>query len=93
MLGRCQLCEIDEMALTGHHIIPRMRHNKRVKRDLGRDRNDTVDLCNPCHGHIHALFTEKELEREYFTIEKLKGHVAVQRWIEWKRKRPNLGKI
>lgn len=83
---------MDEMALTDHHLVPRARHNKKVKRELGKDRNETADTCRPCHSQIHNLFTEKELEREYNTIEKLKAHPGVQKWIEWKRKRPSLGK-
>lgn len=92
MIGICELCEMDEMALTDHHLVPRARHNKKVKRELGKDRNETADTCRPCHSQIHNLFTEKELEREYNTIEKLKAHPGVQKWIEWKRKRPSLGK-
>jgi hypothetical protein len=82
-----------DMALTDHHLVPRARHNKRVKRDLGKDRNKTADTCRPCHSQLHNLLTEKELERDYNTIELLKGHEGVQKWIAWKRKRPNLGKV
>jgi hypothetical protein len=92
MIGKCELCEIEEMMLTSHHLTPRMRHNKRVKRDLGKERNKTADLCGPCHSQLHRLFTEKELERDLNTIEKLKANEAVQTWIDWKRKRPNFGK-
>jgi hypothetical protein len=92
MVGKCKLCEIEELVLTSHHLIPRARHNKKVVRDLGDERRKTADTCRPCHKQLHALFTEKELEREYNTIEKLKAHPGVQKWIEWKRKRPNLGK-
>lgn len=73
MIGKCELCELEEMMLTSHHLTPRMRHNKRVKRDLGKERNKTADLCVPCHSQLHRLFTEKELERNLNTIEKLKA--------------------
>jgi hypothetical protein len=76
------------MALTGHHLVPRMRHNKRIKRDLGNERHKQADTCRPCHSQLHSLFTEKELEQEYNTIEKLKAHPEVQKWIKWVRKRP-----
>jgi len=90
-VGVCELCEMDGMRLTDHHLIPRMRHNRKVKRDFGDERKKTADMCRPCHNQLHALFSEKELEREYNTIEKLKAHPAVRKWIEWKRKRPHLG--
>lgn len=92
MTGICELCELDEMALTDHHLVPRARHNKKVKRELGKDRNKTADVCRPCHDQIHLLFTEKELERDHNTIEKLKAQPSIQKWIAWKRKRPSLGK-
>jgi hypothetical protein len=89
MTGVCELCGRDGMRLTDHHLTPRMRHNKRVKRDMTRaERNKTADTCRPCHSQIHSLFTEKQLEREYNSIERLKAHPDVQKWINWVKKKP-----
>ena len=85
----CELCARTTQPPTEHHLIPRARHNKKVKRDLGKDRNKVAMICRPCHSQLHKLFTEKELEREYYTIELLKAHPDVQAWIEWVSKRPN----
>lgn len=90
--GPCELCEMPELALTDHHLVPKARHNRRVRRDLGAGRNKVADTCRPCHSQLHILFTEKQLERDFNTVEKLKADESVRRWIEWKRKRPNLGK-
>lgn len=90
--GTCRLCERDELRLTKHHVVPRARHNKKVKRELGADRNKTELICRPCHSQLHHLFTEKQLEREFFTIELLLAHPDVQKWLEWIKKRPHLGK-
>ena len=87
----CELCGRTTVPLTEHHLIPRARHNKKVKRDLGADRNKVAMLCRPCHSQIHDLFTEKELERKYFTIALLKADERVINWIEWVRKRPTWG--
>jgi hypothetical protein len=84
----CELCGRTTVPLTKHHLVPRARHSKRVKRDLGEDRNKTAMLCRPCHDQLHGLFTEKELEREYFTVDLLKRNQNVRDWIEWVRKRP-----
>jgi hypothetical protein len=84
--GTCELCGLGKIPLTEHHLIPRMRHNKRVKRDYGEERNRKADVCKPCHRQLHELFTEKELEREYNTLEKLKASPEVRNWIEWRRK-------
>jgi hypothetical protein len=85
MIGTCQLCEREGCNLTDHHLIPRTLHkNKRVKEYfLITTLRETVPLCRPCHSQIHDLFTEKELGWEYNTIEKLKAHPDVQKWIEW----------
>lgn len=87
----CELCGRDTVPLTGHHLVPRARHNKKVKRDLGADRNQKAMLCRPCHDQIHKLFTEKELERKFYTISLLKENENVRNWIEWVRKRPTWG--
>jgi hypothetical protein len=61
-----------------------MRHNRKIKRETtSEERNTKTPLCRPCHDQMHALFTEKELERDYNTIEKLKAHPDVQKWIAW----------
>jgi hypothetical protein len=48
-------------------------------------------MCRPCQNAIHAFFTEKQLEREYYTIDLLKKNEQVIHWIEWVKKRPTWG--
>ena len=91
MTGTCRLCGRDEQRLTEHHLIPRERHNKKVKRELNsKERNKTEGICRPCHSQIHDLFTNKQLEREFNTIELLQAQESVKTWIKWVRKR-NVG--
>ena len=87
----CELCERTALPLTKHHLIPKARHNKRVKRDFGVDRNKTAMMCRPCQDAIHSFFTEKQLEREYYTIDLLKKSEQVINWIAWVQKRPTWG--
>ena len=89
MVGTCELCRRENLVLTDHHLVPRARHNRRVRRDLGADRNRTAALCSSCHRQVHKLFTEKELERSYHTLELLLAHPAVLEWVGWVGKRPN----
>lgn len=56
------------------------------------ERNKKAFICRPCHSQIHRLYTEKQLEREFNTIELLKTQPDVQTWIAWIRKRPHVGK-
>lgn len=86
--GTCVLCERSGLEVTGHHLIPRMRHNKKVKRETTLvERNTKILLCRPCHSQLHALFSEKELERELNTLDKLKAHEDVQKFVAWIRRK------
>jgi hypothetical protein len=84
MEGKCAICEREE-TLTRHHLIPRTRHhNKRNKREFDRATvKHTVGICRPCHSQIHALLTEKELERDYRTIESLQTHPEIVKFVKW----------
>ena len=89
--GRCELCGRNVDCLTRHHLVPRTRHsNRRNKRDF--DRSDVTHriawLCRPCHDHVHAVFTEKTLEREYNTLESLREDPAITRFVRWIADKP-----
>lgn len=89
--GRCELCGRHVDRLTRHHLVPRTRHsNRRNKRDF--DRTDVTHriawLCRPCHDHVHAVFTEKTLEREYNTLESLREDPAINRFVRWIADKP-----
>ena len=89
MTGSCGMCGREEVP-TRHHLNPRTRHhNKRTKRDFGRDAvKETVGLCRPCHKQIHALFSEKELEREWNSLDDLRAHPEVQKFVAWIASKP-----
>lgn len=89
MEGRCAICGREE-TLTRHHLIPRTRHsNKKNKRDFPRPLvRQIVGICRPCHSQIHALLSEKELEREYNTVEKLKAHPGIAKFADWIATKP-----
>lgn len=86
----CALCGRTDIRTTRHHLVPRMRHRqKRTRRAFTREqRQQTVDLCVPCHGHIHAVLTEKQLADEYHTLEALRRHEEVRRFAEWIASKP-----
>lgn len=87
--GSCAICGREEN-LTRHHLIPRTRHsNKKNKRDFERAVvRQIAGICRPCHSQIHALLSEKELEREYHTIAKLKEHPGIAKFAEWISTKP-----
>ena len=88
----CGLCGREVARTSRHHLIPRTRHsNKRNKRDFSREevRTRLVDLCRPCHNVIHHTFTEKQLEREYNTVEKLLAHPEIAKFVAWLKDKPD----
>ena len=40
-------------------------------------------LCTDCHSAVHKFATEKELGREFNTIEKLRSHPEIGRFVRW----------
>jgi hypothetical protein len=84
----CALCKREVVRTTKHHLIPRSRHRNRKKREeIDRDElNRVIDICWPCHKHIHAVLTEKELDAEYNTVEKIVSYPPVAKFLDWVRK-------
>lgn len=63
-----------------HHLVPVLKG--------GRD-GPTVLLHAICHNEIHATLTETELARGFDTVEKLRAHPKLKRFIAWvARKHP-----
>ncbi|MEO5718785.1 MAG: hypothetical protein ABIR29_09465 [Chthoniobacterales bacterium] len=90
MEGSCALCEREER-LTRHHLIPRTRHhNKRNRRDFPRrEVRAVVGLCRSCHTQVHQLLSEKQLEREFNTVEKLRAHPEIAKFAAWIAAKPS----
>ncbi len=62
-----------------HHLVPRLRGGKG---------GPTVRLHQICHNEVHASLTETELARDYASVEALRGHPRLARFIRWVSKRP-----
>src|SRR5688500_18916610 len=90
MNGCCELCGREVSELTDHHLIPRTRQrNRRVQREFDRKELKAVArLCRACHNFLHANFTEKTLERAFRTLDALRAHPDVARFVAWIRGKP-----
>ncbi|WP_193140222.1 HNH endonuclease [Meridianimarinicoccus sp. MJW13] len=62
-----------------HHLIPKLKGGKG---------GPTVLLHQICHSEIHATLTEAELARNYNTIEALRSHSRLAKFIGWVVRRP-----
>lgn len=75
----CPLCMrlIPKSQRDAHHLIPKSRGGV-----------DTVILHRVCHRQIHATLTESQLARHYSTIEALKEHPEIAKFIKWISNKP-----
>lgn len=75
----CPLCgrPMPPEASNAHHLVP--------KTFGGRE---TVTLHRICHRKIHSVLSEKELRDGYASIEALKEHPEIAKFVAWVRKRP-----
>ena len=78
----CPLCRRPippEARQSLHHLIPRLKGGKG---------GPTVLLHTLCHKEIHATLTEAELAREFATVEALRAHPRLARFVAWVARRP-----
>ena len=73
----CGLCERAVQQTSRHHLVPR---------EEGGRYGDTVDLCQPCHSSVHRFLTNRELARQYPTVEALRGAEGLQGYLSWIKK-------
>jgi len=89
-MAKCKLCG-REKELDFHHLIPKSLHKNKwfKKRFTKEEMNQGIYICEyDCHPEIHRFIDEKEMGREYNTLEKLRNHPKVINYIKWIRKQP-----
>ena len=84
----CQMCKRDtpQEVLEKHHLIPKSRKNKK-KRTI----KNTIKVCVDCGDQLHQLFTNKEMEKTYNTIETILEDERIQKWIDWVKDKKRFG--
>lgn len=78
----CPLCRRPippQARQSRHHLIPRLKGGKG---------GATVLLHQICHNEIHATLTEAELAQDYHTVDALRAHPRLAKFIRWVSGRP-----
>lgn len=70
----CELCNRSVNTLSKHHLTPKSR---------GGSKGDTIMVCMSCKDMIHKLLTNKELDKEYNTLDKLKTYPKIKKYVKW----------
>lgn len=78
----CPICRRPippDVRQSQHHLVPKLRGGKG---------GPTVLLHQICHNEIHAALTETELARSYSTVEALRAHPRIEKFVRWVSRRP-----
>jgi hypothetical protein len=61
---------------SDHHLVPKSRGGK-----------EKLPICCDCHRTIHAFFSNKQLEKEYNSVETLMTDERMRKAVKWLSKR------
>ena len=77
IIGPCPICGREMLvgnSVNEHHLIPKTFKGK-----------ETVTLHKICHSKIHSVFTERELFNHFHTVERLRDHPEMEKFIQPKQ--------
>jgi hypothetical protein len=76
----CCICErvLGNDLIEWHHLVPKTFKGKAL-----------VPIHKICHRKIHATFSERELEKVYFTPESLRENESIAAFVAWVKKKPS----
>ena len=85
--AHCVLCERD-LPLTFHHLIPKLMHKRRWVKELYKTEqmHEGIWVCKPCHSAIHRFIDHADLARTFHTVEQLKSHEELGKFVRWSAK-------
>lgn len=71
----CPICDRPNYYSSDHHMVPKSRGGRATK-----------TICRDCHKAVHSVFTNKQLEKTYHTVEALMGHEGFAKMVAFIRK-------
>lgn len=91
----CELCSRVNIPVTKHHLIPQSEH-PRILKKLRKNQQFSKDemltrvawVCRPCHSHIHAVLSNRELANEFNTLDKIRTVPDIAKFADWVGNKP-----
>lgn len=82
----CPLCNRCDIRLrpSDHHLVPKCR---------GGTNKDKKIICRDCHDAIHAQFSNKELDKNYRTVDSLLTNETFSKTVKYISKQPPTRRI
>ena len=76
---QCQICtrKVPDGLMEHHHLKPKERKGTRIL------------VCIDCGNQLHQLFSNKELAKQYNTLDKILANKKIQNWVKWIQNKPN----
>jgi len=69
-------------------LVPKSLHRKKRYRKVDKAKLARgVMLCRDCHDAVHRFVSEKELGARFATLDALRAHTEIARFVEWVRGR------
>lgn len=76
----CPICKRelgDDLNWNSHHLIPKTFKG-----------SETVDIHRICHNKLHSVFSERELVKYYYTIDRIMENKEMQKYAKWISNKP-----
>jgi hypothetical protein len=79
----CKICgrPLGTVNIDLHHLLPKTFKGK-------SDDTNLIPLHKICHRKLHSVFTEREMQHYYHTIEHLLEHSEIEKFVKWVSKKP-----
>ncbi len=85
-MERCPICNREYGGeMQKHHLKP-VTFKTRTKEV--HESENLVVIHKMCHQKIHATFSEHDLYSHYHTVERIREHPEMQKFIKWVAKKP-----
>lgn len=77
---QCPNCKriLDKKYMTRHHSTPRQK---------GGSNSEKIALCQSCANHLHNLYSNSILKKDFNTLEKIINDPQMRKFGEWIGKR------